>query len=477
MSFQGTRTPNGSAGGVTPATRPSGWRDAAAWDVQLSNVRVQAALNVVPTACDRPVTPPHRLPPPPGTDPLVVTASSQPAANSQQRPSAADGEDRSDQERVAPESIGQDLHQGVGGRGAEDRIPTFRTRWNCGTCGLPDPTATCAACGDGVVVFLTWLWRRRQWEGAAMRLVSRGWRAAYTGCPPQLSSSNRARRKFLSKWSAQYQVAVAAIGSGFVASSETGFIEGSAGQKLLSELRSVTQTGKKPAWTDPAALDAYANVMLPIRVQKLPGALVLRQIEPLLTSLLFNPGRHVVRMVAVGGGPGFEFLGLVALARQLHSSVSVECLVTDIAPGWLPVLQRLVGEANRIGYDCDCKAAGDQHQGLRHTVQFAVEDCCTTSSRVVQAAIDGASLFVYNYVLVENARALREEGFWPLRRTFRAAGIGSVFVFMDASHHLWTEVSVAMAAEGRFAVIHPRPQPWQCVNTFLAVKLELMPTG
>ena len=97
-------------------------------------------------------------------------------------------------------------------------------------------------------------------------------------------------------------------------------------------------------------------------------------------------------------------------------------------------------------------------------------------------------------MLVENAKALRDDGFDYLRRVFGAAKVGSVFVFMDASYHLWAEVVEVFSSlqqlagdtdtdtepqrqpQPRFAVLHPHPQPWQCTSTMLAVKLCPEPT-
>lgn len=64
-----------------------------------------------------------------------------------------------------------------------------------------------------------------------------------------------------------------------------------------------------------------------------------------------------------------------------------------------------------------------------------------------------------------------------MKRVFAAAKAGAIFVFMDASYHLWDEVEAAMAEvaknyehEFEFELVHPSPQPWQCANTMLAVK-------
>jgi len=58
-------------------------------------------------------------------------------------------------------------------------------------------------------------------------------------------------------------------------------------------------------------------------------------------------------------------------------------------------------------------------------------------------------------------------------QVFSAAKAGAIFCFMDASYHFWAEVEGVMAGlhpTSQFEILHPRPQPWQCTNTMLAVK-------
>ena len=69
-------------------------------------------------------------------------------------------------------------------------------------------------------------------------------------------------------------------------------------------------------------------------------------------------------------------------------------------------------------------------------------------------------------------QALRTSKFAHLRAVFAAAKRGAVFVFMDASFHLWQEVVWALGEvpAAAFAVLHPHPQPLRCHNTMLLVK-------
>eukprot|EP01043_Picozoa_sp_COSAG02_P025633 COSAG02_NODE_1447_length_12575_cov_8.479400_1_plen_296_part_00 len=248
---------------------------------------------------------------------------------------------------------------------------------------------------------------------------------------------------------------------------------------------------------------------LETRAQKVAAALLLDECRPLLAALFLSPSRASgaapLRVAAVGGGPGFESIGLVALAVHLRAQVAVECLSIDNEAGWEELLALVVGATcDAAGNPCCAYVAPEtissdarsQRQpepqpdsepepepstlAQAHRIAFVEGDCLTgqAGAQLLSVAPD-MDLFTFNYVLVENAKALRDDGFSYLRSVFGAAKVGSVFVFMDASYHLWAEVVEAFSSaqdseaqpQSRFAVLHPHPQPWQCTSTMLAVKL------
>ena len=244
---------------------------------------------------------------------------------------------------------------------------------------------------------------------------------------------------------------------------------------------------------------------LETRAQKVTAALLLDECRPLLEALFLSPSRTSgaapLRVAAVGGGPGFESIGLVAFAVHLRAQVAVECLSIDNEAGWEELLALVVGATcDAAGNPCCAYVAPeeifpdarDQRQpepepsrspsslAQAHRIAFVEGDCLTgqAGAQLLSIAPD-MDLFTFNYVLVENAKALRDDGFSYLRSVFGAAKVGSVFVFMDASYHLWAEVVEAFSSaqqseaqpQPRFAVLHPHPQPWQCTSTMLVVKL------
>ena len=234
------------------------------------------------------------------------------------------------------------------------------------------------------------------------------------------------------------------------------------------------------------------------RSQKTTAALLLDEARPLLVSLLLSPTRPTLRVAAVGGGPGFEAVGLAALAEFLCVGVEVECLSMDIEPGWGAVLGAVVGgTCDPAGMPCCAVVAPESLRaapakpepgpepeaaskaaGPRHRIAFVASDCLTghAGPDLLEAA-PAIDLFTFNYVLVENARALRTDKFAYLRQVFSAAPMGCVFCFMvrrvdtrfrysfwhilashlaylrsnlaqDAAYHMWAEVVEVFAELG-----------------------------
>lgn len=99
----------------------------------------------------------------------------------------------------------------------------------------------------------------------------------------------------------------------------------------------------------------------------------------------------------VGGGPGFEFVGLALLAQYLRSPIRIDAVVLDIEPQWAGFLERVV----------DATVATDPY-AAEHIVSFVQSDCLTGAAGAeLEQLAPSMDLFTFNYVCVENARALR----------------------------------------------------------------------
>eukprot|EP01043_Picozoa_sp_COSAG02_P045604 COSAG02_NODE_4188_length_5646_cov_5.157202_7_plen_378_part_00 len=324
-------------------------------------------------------------------------------------------------------------------------------------------------------------------------------------------------RKWLKDWDRVFERSLETVPAAVVANRSLAPIDLHAGETLHMALKHVCTGGVMPDFSDSGALAHYAVENLTQRAQKTTAALLLDEVRPLLRSLLLSPTRRTLRVVAVGGGPGFEAVGLAVLAEFLRVSVEIECLSMDIEPGWGPVLGAVVGGTRDLGGNPCCEVVqpeslqvGDtmpeprarpglesepepeqEHQGSRltprHRVAFVASDCLTgrAGPELLQAA-PTMDLFTFNYCMVENAKALRANSYSYLRKVFAAAATGAVFIFMDAAYHLWQEVvevfgslsdregasSGGTTQKQRFAILHPDPQPWQCTNTMIVTKLR-----
>lgn len=103
----------------------------------------------------------------------------------------------------------------------------------------------------------------------------------------------------------------------------------------------------------------------------------------------------------------------------------------------------------------------NQHpQRLAHRISFSASDCLTgAAGSELESAAPEVDLFTFNYVCVENAKALRADKFKYLKRVFAAAKAGAIFCFQDSSYHLWEEIAQCMGnatTSGTFEVLHPR---------------------
>ena len=314
-------------------------------------------------------------------------------------------------------------------------------------------------------------------------------RAVFVSRIPAKLDSKGAGRKWLQGWYHAFERQIAGVPRAVVGgdgSTPRPSLDVDAGEALHRALNEVVNNGVMPDFSHPGALVHYTLENLQQRSQKATAAMLLDEARPLLEALMLSR-REVVRVAAVGGGPGFEAVGLAALAQHLRSVVSVESISMDIEKEWAPLLASVVAGATFTHAtpdelhastcslaSADAKSSCGGASSLRHRVAFVQSDCLTGHAGPdLLSAAPQVDLFTFNYCMVENAKALRRDKFAYLRQVFAAAQIGAVFVFMDAAYHLWEEtVGVFGELPGmRFAVLHPHPQPWQCKSTMLVVKV------
>ena len=184
--------------------------------------------------------------------------------------------------------------------------------------------------------------------------------------------------------------------------------------------------------------------------QQLPNdeTVAANAIQNALLQLLSNSengggdgSRDVCRVTSIGGGPGYDYVGLCLVASFLNcrtdSSVSsIQATVFDYEVGWGDLVDSMHQSANRIlrqlnfeGHSCTFGGGCDIIKGMDDAVNHVFRD-----------AVKATNIFVCQYCIAENAVGLRESDFIFFRDLFDRANDGAIFVFTETTHRLWPDV-------------------------------------
>merc|ERR1711957_1079225 len=133
----------------------------------------------------------------------------------------------------------------------------------------------------------------------------------------------------------------------------------------------------------------------------------------------------------VGGGPGFDAVGLQLLASFLGAEIQFDHLVVDIEPRW-------AGSIDALHLVLRDQAA--VHTSTK--MSFAEADLTAPDlfAKDRTIAFGDVHLFIFAYVCVENGDSLRSTEFEHLQRFFEAASVGCIFAFLDSSDRLWPDI-------------------------------------
>jgi hypothetical protein len=223
-------------------------------------------------------------------------------------------------------------------------------------------------------------------------------------------------------------------------------------------LGDAARAGLAPSFADAGARAGYTRRHLPSRAAHVANLLLLDTptMSRLRQSLFMRPGRSGVEVVSVGGGPGFDAVGVSMVAafalspaagRRCHDVPEVirpRTLVLDNEPGWRDCVNSI---SNALGDDAD--------------VDFSTSDLLLPLADDANAALSiatrRADLFVFAHVVVENAVRLSESRYALLRDLFVASASGAAFIFTDNTHRLWPDVaavasSAVQSSNGYFEV-------------------------
>jgi hypothetical protein len=170
------------------------------------------------------------------------------------------------------------------------------------------------------------------------------------------------------------------------------------------------------------------------------------------------------RLCSLGGGPGFDFVGLALISsfheqqymrkrpqQQEHFSPSVAIPITatilDYERGWSPFVQAMSTSVDSV--------LGGSHSCVFDGCDITVPLSDPANARCAKEVLD-TDLWVCSYCVSENAVKLRQGNHVFFRDIFAQAKENSIFVFTETTHRLWPElVDVALETAG-FDVAFPR---------------------
>eukprot|EP00873_Tetraselmis_striata_P045652 jgi/Tetstr1/465916/TSEL_010530.t1 len=234
-----------------------------------------------------------------------------------------------------------------------------------------------------------------------------------------------------------------------------------AAAELEVALGDAARAGEAPSFTDPQARYGYTRSHFLARSAHIANLLMLRSpvVAPLRAPLV---GEQSASVVSVGGGPGFDAVGIALVAAfaakdaKAASTRRARVLVLDNEPGWEPCVDAVATALSRVR---DSSSEWDIVGSARTDVSFGTADILRPltdpANHCLAAAAPSADLFVFAHVVVENAKGLLAGNLALLRELFTVATSGAGFIFTDNTHRLWPAIADAASACGRFSVALP----------------------
>ena len=173
---------------------------------------------------------------------------------------------------------------------------------------------------------------------------------------------------------------------------------------------------------------------------------------------LFFGSRCRLRVLALGGGPGFEGVAIASLAEFFGSTLDeIDIWIADYERSW----ERTAAAVHRA-FEAT-RAEQGRRTAVRVTMRFISADVTRglgESCNGEMAAVlgTGVDLVVCSHVLVETAAAARARGWDLLVELAARMPVDSYLIALDATHRCWPEVVEALR-RGRPATAAWLPRP------------------
>lgn len=208
--------------------------------------------------------------------------------------------------------------------------------------------------------------------------------------------------------------------------------------ELMQNLTTTTNAETIVDFSDAGARSGYIEHRVYKRGQYLAEILLQPAASSLRAQLLAKRAVHVVN---IGGGPGFDAIGLQLLTEFFGAKTKFHHEVIDIEAGWQDAVTAL-GEVLKLSGTTATTEMKFRMADLRELGQAMRKDSVEDFSCV--------DLFIFAYVCIENADSLRRDNFMQLKSMFAMAKLGAAFVFFDSSDRLWPAVLKSARESARY---------------------------
>jgi hypothetical protein len=163
------------------------------------------------------------------------------------------------------------------------------------------------------------------------------------------------------------------------------------------------------------------------------------------SSPLHNP--KTCRLLSIGGGPGYDYVAAALIAsfqnQATDEPVNIQATIFDFEEKWCDLVDAMaLATANAFpteSHTCHWGGKCDITKPLSHASNAACLPMIATTD-----------LFVCQYCIAENAKALRESEFIFFLDLFRQAPSGAMFVFTETTPRVWPDFVDALASRPDF---------------------------
>jgi len=204
--------------------------------------------------------------------------------------------------------------------------------------------------------------------------------------------------------------------------------------ELKKKLCESTNNGQMPSFANSAARSGYiaSKINRAINIPNLFFSKSLQNIRAELFAKRQTP--RIVRLASIGGGPGFDVIGIDIFINYLRTNTQLLSVVYDYEEGWR-------GAVNALN---DIMSQSNTNSTKQPVAVFNICDITQNLTAKVndhlQKHVKDYDIFAFSFVCVENYQLLKGSNYTFLDALFAEASYGSLFIFSDSTHRLWPDI-------------------------------------